>query len=216
VPTDLGRALPQVRGGAWRVAVWMECGPNWAGLRQQQAKVGRSDIGRAKSVGSAGLTEWLPIVRTPFLAHSPDPSVLRVHLRLIALPACARTCSRGKATREQLARKGDAGGCFQVDPALRASKQSLLEPYDARNTHPRPSPSACRPRGLAAVVQVPPALPCTGRLVGLPYREYAPLDSGGTHFWGNRTRRRNSCATCRHSTATCASARMREDGAQTF
>ena len=100
MPTDLGQARPQVRAARGELQCgWSAAPTGITGLRQQQATVERSYIGRAKSAGPAGLTEWLPIVRTPLLAHSPGV------IRLTAMPTCARTCSRGNATREQQAWK---------------------------------------------------------------------------------------------------------------
>jgi hypothetical protein len=194
---------------AWRVAVFMECRPNRAGLWQQQATVELSNIGSAGSARSAGLTERLPIVCAQL-------SLLRVHIRLTAIHACPRTCIRGKGTRDRSARKEALLVCFQVKQPLRTSKPRHLESQDGRNTPPRPSPSACRPQALAADAQVPLALPCTGRLLVLRYCIHAPPEAGGAPTFGAIGPIVGTTATCHHSTAVCAIARVRADEAQTF
>ena len=160
-----------------------------------------------------GSPSGFPSYALPFYSAS---GLLRVHIRLTAIRACPRTCIRGKGTRDRSARKEALLVCFQVERPLRSSKPRLLESQDGRNTPPRPSPSACRPQALAADAQVPLALPCTGRLLVLRYCIHAPPEAGGAPTFGAIGPIVGTTATCHHSTAVCAIARVRADEAQTF
>jgi hypothetical protein len=153
VPTDLGQARPQVRAArdelqcSWSTApIGLVCGSSKRRSSCRTSAVrGLPDPLRSPSDFSS--------YALPFYSA---PGLLRVHIRVTAIRACPRTCIRGKVAREQSARKEALLVCVKVERALRASKPRLLESQDGRNTPPRPSPSACQPRALAADVQVPP------------------------------------------------------------
>ncbi len=161
------------RHGRW-------CVPAWRGGSSKRRSSCRTSAVRGLP-DPLGSPSGFPSYALPFYSAS---GLLRVLIRLTAIRACPRTCIRGKGTREHSARKEALLVCFQVERPLRASKPRLLESHDDGNTPPRPSPSACRPRALAADMQVPLALPCTGRFLILRYCIHAPPEAGGTPTFG--------------------------------